>query len=66
MLSKLGLTLALLALLRMVPATVAVDLSGSGLARPRGPWLLRQVSSTACPFRRFPWLCQRPSPRHPR
>jgi len=66
MLSKLGSTLALLALLSMGPTTVAIDPSGSGLSRPNGIWLLRQASSTACPFRRSPWLCQRPSPRHPR
>jgi hypothetical protein len=63
---KLGIAVGLLALLSGVPATLAVDRGLSGRSRSRSPWLVRPASSTACPFRRFPWLCHRPSPRRPR
>jgi hypothetical protein len=63
---KLGISFVLLVLLSGVPATFAVERGVSGRSRSRSPWLVRQASSTACPFRRFPWLCHRPSPRRPR
>jgi len=63
---KRGMFLALLALLSVVPAVGTDDRGGSGLSRLSGPWLVRPAASTACPFRRFPWLCQRPHPRRPR
>jgi len=63
---KRGLFLALLALLSVVPTTFALDHRVSGLSRPRSTWPVSQASSTACPFRRFPWLCHRPGPRRPR
>jgi hypothetical protein len=63
---KLSITVVLLALLSGVPATVAIDREVPGLSRPTATWLVRPASSTACPFRRFPWLCHRPSPRRPR
>ena len=63
---KRGITLALLALLSMVPAAFAVDSRVSERSGPRSTWLVRQAASTACPFRRFPWLCHRPRPRRPR
>jgi len=66
MVYKLGISLALLALLSVVPTAFAVDNRVPGFSRPRSTWLVRQASSTACPFRRFPWLCHRPSPRRPR
>jgi hypothetical protein len=64
--SKLGLSCLLLALLSGVPTVCALDRGASGLSRPRSTGLVRLASSTACPFRRFPWLCHRPSPRRPR
>jgi len=63
---KLNITLALLALFSMVPAAFAANSSVSGLSRTRSTWLVSQAVSTACPFRRFPWLCHRPTPRRPR
>ena len=63
---KRGFSLALLMLLSMPPTTYAVNNRVSGLLRPRSTGLVRQASSTACPFRRFPWLCHRPRPRRPR
>jgi hypothetical protein len=63
---KLGISFILLALLSGAPTTFAVDRGVSGLSRAKETWLVRQASSTACPFRRFPWLCHRPSPRRPR
>jgi hypothetical protein len=62
----LGISFVLLTLLSGVPAAWAVDRGVSGLAQPRATGLVRQASSTACPFRRFPWLCHPPHPRRPR
>ena len=62
----LGISFVLLALLSGVPAAWAVDRGVSGLAQPRATGLVHQASSTACPFRRFPWLCHPPRPRRPR
>jgi hypothetical protein len=63
--SQRGLALALLVLFSVVPTTVAVDRRLSGFARPRSPWLVSQALSTACPFRRLPWLCHPPAPGVP-
>jgi len=63
---KLGISCVLLVLLNSVPAVFAGDYGVSGLSRPRATGLVRLASSTACPFRRFPWLCHPPRPRRPR
>ena len=62
---KLGLSCILLVLLSSVPAAFAGDDGLSGLSRPTATGLVRLASRTACPFRRFPWLCHPSTRRRP-
>jgi len=64
---KLGISLVLLALLSVNPATFAADSGVPERLRPRSTWSFRYTSTTACPFRRFSFLCHQPQPRprHP-